>query len=258
MKQEDFYEILGDIDEKYIQEAHLETNKTGRFAWIKWAAPVAGLILFLSAIAVLPQIIKRTSKEDPSQASTASSAPQYVPAYSSPDLAELYQEAPYSELLPRKVPETWKFESSYKTEYDPLSNPTDSHYLELSFASDQSSSKTVIKVVNFTDFSLYGEAVITDPAKPETYDLALYYDYMENTPGALGADAPKVLNALFRAEDLSVSIADKRIYDSKSGLCTANISVLCGEYVVMYEYSGTAISPEVLFEIITSSKYFSE
>ena len=258
MKQEQFYKIIGDIDEKYIQEAHQETNKKGRFAWIKWVAPAAGLVLFISAIAALPQIIKRISNEEPSAAIDTSSVPQYVPAYSSPDLAELYQEAPYSELLPRRVPETWKFESSYKTEYDPLANPSGSHYLELSFTSDQSSSTTVIKVVKYADFSLYGEAAITDPAKPETYDLALYYDYMENTPGALGADAPKVLNALFRAEDLSVSIADKRIYVSKSDLCTANISVLCGEYIVEYGYSGAAISPEALFEIITSSKYFSE
>ena len=258
MKQEQFYEILGDIDEKYVQEAHQETNIKRSFSWIKWAAPVAGLVLLISVITVLPQIIKRSSNEDTSAASNASSAPQYVPAYSSPDLAELYQEAPYSELLPRRIPETWKFESSYKTEYDPLANPTDSHYLELAFTSGQSSSNAVIKVVKYTDFSLYGDASITDPAKPETYDLALYYDYMENTPGALGADAPKVLNALFRAEDLSVSIADKRIYVSKSGLCTANISLLCGEYIVMYEYSGTAISPDSLFELITSSKFFSE
>ena len=81
---------------------------------------------------------------------------------------------------------------------------------------------------------------------------------MKNTSGAVGAEAPKVLNALFRAEDLTLPIVEKRIYVDENGFCNSGISVLCGEYIVEYVYSGMAISPETLFETITSSKYFSE
>ncbi len=256
MKQEQLYEVLGDIDENYISEAH--RDKKGSYAWVKWAAMAAGLDLFVSALIAIPQIIKPEPKEDPSAASHPSAVPLYVPAYSSPDLAELYREDPYSMLLPEKVPETWKFESSYKTEYDPIANPTGSNYLSLSFKSDRDNSNAEIKIVKYDDFILYSDASIADPAKPETYQISLYYDYMKNTSGAVGAEAPKVLNALFRAEDLTLPIVEKRIYVDENGFCNSGISVLCGEYIVEYVYSGMAISPETLFETITSSKYFSE
>ncbi len=44
MKKEQLYEVLGDIDENYINDAHLTTKKKSRPAWIKWGGN-GGLLL---------------------------------------------------------------------------------------------------------------------------------------------------------------------------------------------------------------------
>lgn len=175
--------------------------------------------------------------------------PQYVAAFSSPELAALYKEYPYSEILPQKVPETLAFASSYKTTYDPIANPNNEQYLSLTFSTEKTNTSLEVKVVSYD-----GSAIIADPQKPETYDLAPYYSYLE-TPGAVGADAPKVLG-LFRAEDISKQLVEKRIYVFADGLCKAEIEVLCGEYVVAYQYVGAELSAQLFCDMITSAHYF--
>lgn len=97
-------------------------------------------------------------------------------------------------------------------------------------------------------------AAVADPLKPDTYDLSLYYEYLK-APGTVGADSPRLIS-LFRAEDFSEGIMKKRMYVFDDGLCKVEIEVLCGEYVVEYFYAGEQISPEIFYEMITSSDYF--
>ena len=47
MKKEQLYEVLGDINENYINDAHLTTKKKSRPAWIKWGAMAACFCLML-------------------------------------------------------------------------------------------------------------------------------------------------------------------------------------------------------------------
>ena len=263
MKKEQLYEALGDINELYISESH-QSAKRLRPMWINWVATAACFCLLLTTVIAVPHLFKQpinteqpTNTEQPAntgQPDTGNSQkpPQYVPSYSSPELDILYKEGPYSMLLPRKVPETFAFESSYKLEYDPIANPNKEQHLWLGFQSKEDGSSIEIRVMEYT-----GKTAVTEPANSDTYDLSLYYDYLKNsTPGAVGADAPDVLTALFRAEDFSEAIAEKRMYVFDDGLCKAEIQILCGEYVVAYHYAGTEMSSQSLYEMITSSGYF--
>jgi hypothetical protein len=45
MTNETLYEVLGNINEKHIQEAHMTTSKAKKPAWVKWGAMVACLCL---------------------------------------------------------------------------------------------------------------------------------------------------------------------------------------------------------------------
>ena len=47
MKKEKLYEAIGEIDDNYINDAHLITKKTSRTAWIKWGAMAACFCLIL-------------------------------------------------------------------------------------------------------------------------------------------------------------------------------------------------------------------
>lgn len=261
MKKEQLYETLGDISEHYISDAH-QTAKKLRPVWIHWAATAACLCLLLTVVIAVPRLFKQPSNteqpantEQPSnigQPDTGDSQepPLYVPSYSSPELDALYKEAPYSVLLPKSVPEAFVFGSSYKMEHDPIANPNGEQHLWLDFHSEEDGSAIEIRVMEYN-----GKTSVTEPAKPDAYDLSRYYDYLK-TPGAVGADAPDVLTALFRAEDFSQAIAEKRMYVFDDGLCKAEIQILCGEYVVAYHYAGTEMSSQSLYEMITSSGYF--
>lgn len=45
MKKEQLYEVLGDINENYINDAHMTTKKNFRPVWLKWGALAACLCL---------------------------------------------------------------------------------------------------------------------------------------------------------------------------------------------------------------------
>ena len=252
MNKEQLYEVLGDINETYVNDAHMTTKKKPHPVWIKWAAMAACFCLLLTAVIATPRLCEQPTNIDQPNTSNPQNISQYVPSYSSPELESLYKEDPYSMLLPNKIPETFAFASSYKTEYDPIANPNSEQYLWLGFNSEQLKSSIEIKVMEYD-----GKGAITEPAEMDTYDLSLYYDHLK-TPGAVGADAPNVLTALFRAEDLSVSIVEKRMYAFDDGLCKAEIQILCGDQIVGYHYAGIEISPQSLYEVITSSYYFLE
>lgn len=48
MKKEQLFELLGDIDENYIHQAHTDTRKKARTVWIRMGAMAACLILIVS------------------------------------------------------------------------------------------------------------------------------------------------------------------------------------------------------------------
>ena len=197
----------------------------------------------LVALFAAPHFINQPSTH------TNTETPQYIPAFSSPDLATLYKEYPYSEILPQKLPDTLTLVSSYKTEYDPIANPDNNQYLALSFGSVKTNNSLEVKVIEYD-----GSAIIADPQKPDTYDLTSYYSYLE-TPGTVGADAPKTIG-LFKAEDVTKQIIENRMYVFSDGLCKAEIDVLCGDYIVAYCYTGTELSSTSIYDMVTSSCYF--
>ena len=248
MKKEILYEAIGGIDDSYVREAHTVPKKNFRPIWKKWGARAACFCLLLAAVFAIPHLFE----QPPDIVPTDTNRPQYIPAFTSPELDALYKEEPYSILIPRKMPETFELKSSYKIEYDPIANPDSKKYLHLCFKSEQIDSSIEIKVMEYE-----GKGAIADPAKTDTYDISLYYDYLK-TPGTVGADAPDVLEAIFCAEDLSTSIVEKRMYVFDDGLCNVEIQILCGDYVVGYHYVGPEISSESLYEVITSSQYFLE
>ena len=47
MKKEQLYEVLGDINENYINDAHKTVKKKSRPVWVKWGAVAACRLLML-------------------------------------------------------------------------------------------------------------------------------------------------------------------------------------------------------------------
>ena len=57
MKKEKLYEVLGDINEEYVNEAHMTAKKKSRPVWLKWGAMAACLALVVMVATVsLPMI----------------------------------------------------------------------------------------------------------------------------------------------------------------------------------------------------------
>ena len=52
MKKEKLYEVLGDINEEYVNEAHMTAKKKSRPVWLKWGAMAACLALVVMVATV--------------------------------------------------------------------------------------------------------------------------------------------------------------------------------------------------------------
>lgn len=180
----------------------------------------------------------------------ADSLPGYVPNFSSPTLAQLYMTAPFSGLLPQTIPSGCSFSESYLQEYDPIANPDGSVYLSVCFRiGEEPWDSLEIKIAEYDP-----EAVCSDPAMRESYDLARYYDLVAS--GVSGAEAEGLVG-LFRAEDLTPEIVGARICYPEREFCKAEISVVCDSYVVSYCYnSKTDLSAGSFYEMITSADFF--
>ncbi len=256
MKPDQLANAITMIEEKtlfdILEERHkriTKMKKTDRslvtIRRFSFAAATIAVACFLVVMLAVPHLV--------SQPNTTHylDAPQYIAAFRSPELEALYNEYPYSDLLPQKIPETLAFESSYIAEYDPIANPNSEQYLSLIFSAEKTNTYLEVKVMGYD-----GNTMIADPQKPDTYDLTPYYRYLE-TPGTVGADAPKV-TGLFKAEDISRAVAERRMYVFADGLCKAEIEVLCGDYIVAYHYAGAELSAQLFFDMITSSHYFKD
>lgn len=251
MTTKKFSNALVNISESYVNEAATYIAKKKVNPRLKWEVSAACLILLtVTLLTISPfsnapgsSLINTTTPGD------SNAIPQYVPAFSSPDLETLYKEQPYCQLLPLKMPQDLAFQSSYKTEYDQITNPNGEHYLKLCFGPAENPYSLELSVRKYD-----GNTTVADPQNTDTYDLSLYYEYLK-TPGNVAADAPGSIS-LFRAEDFSEEIMKKRMYVFDYGHCKVEIGILCGEYVVEYCYVGEEISPQAFYEIIISSRHF--
>ena len=175
--------------------------------------------------------------------------PQYVPAYAVPTLDEVYAAAPYSELLPKRLLPGCSFVDSYLTEYDPIVNPEGRKFLALIFKTGNESWDTMeIKVGEYDGTSLFAD--INDK---RTYALSYLYGDNAVLPGR---DLP-YFSELFHSEDITNEIAKEMVYTASDGLCKAEISVLCGDHIVSYGYTGPEITAEAFYDMILSSDWFS-
>lgn len=61
MKKEQLYEVLGDINEEYVNEAHMTTKKISRPVWLKWGTMAACLALVVMVATVaMPTMFKNS------------------------------------------------------------------------------------------------------------------------------------------------------------------------------------------------------
>ena len=169
-------------------------------------------------------------------------APQDVERFTAPELETLYQTEPYSRLLPQKIPAGLTFRESFLTDPDPVGD----RYLALSFSSNRGTLE--IKVA-----SRPTDRPAADPTDPGTYRLDLYYGPQERD-GTVGAELPDVFRPI-QAADFSEEIAAARIYTFRSGQCQAQVDLICGDYMVSYNFSGDPIHPDLFLECVTSSPY---
>lgn len=60
MKKEDLFEMIGDIDNQYIQKAHMDNKRKNHFAWTKWGTIVACFALVVIATMLANQLTSLT------------------------------------------------------------------------------------------------------------------------------------------------------------------------------------------------------
>ena len=52
MKKEDLFDTLGDINNQYIKEAHMNNKRKNNFAWVKWGTIAACFALLVLCIPI--------------------------------------------------------------------------------------------------------------------------------------------------------------------------------------------------------------
>ena len=56
MKKEDLFDILGDINNQYIKEAHVRNKRKNNFAWAKWGTIAACIALLVLCIPMVKHL----------------------------------------------------------------------------------------------------------------------------------------------------------------------------------------------------------
>ena len=62
MKKEDLFDTLGDINNQYIKEAHMNNKRKNNFAWVKWGTIATCFALLVLCI---PMVTHLSPVEDP-------------------------------------------------------------------------------------------------------------------------------------------------------------------------------------------------
>ena len=133
------------------------------------------------------------------------------------------------------------------TEYDPVANPDGHKFLVLIFKTGNESWDTMeIKVSEYD-----GTSVLADINDKRTYALSYLYDNDSSPAGNSLAG----FSDLFHAEDITIDIIKEMVYTLPDGLCKAEISLLCGDYIVSYAYTGAEITVESFYDMIVSSEW---
>ena len=65
MKKEQLYEVLGDINENYVNDAHMTAKKSAYPVWLKWVAMAACLCLVVYGAFVLPRLQSDSVEPNP-------------------------------------------------------------------------------------------------------------------------------------------------------------------------------------------------
>lgn len=56
MKKEDLFDTLGDINNQYIKEAHMNNKRKNNFAWVKWGTIAACFALLVLCIPMVTRL----------------------------------------------------------------------------------------------------------------------------------------------------------------------------------------------------------
>lgn len=206
----------------------------------------AAAALFICIFAVtIPLFLKSPSDiGDPNDSESVN--PQHIENLITPELEELNKTEPYSELLPKRLLSGCSFVSSYMTINDPVANPEDHKYLALNFKMGSETWSTMeIKVSEYD-----GSPLFADIHNKNTFAISNLY-------GANAGPAENLqgFSELFHSEDVSKDIVEEMVYTTSGGLCKAEISVLCGDYIVSYAYAGPEITSDAFYDMIISSDY---
>lgn len=171
--------------------------------------------------------------------------PHVSESFISPSLKELYNTKPFSNLLPKKIPEGFTLTSSFLSTYNEITNPENRKRLVLEFQSGDS----ILEIKIYE----YDGQLLADPSDPETYKWDLFYGPSENE-GALGANLPNVFGVI-KSSDVSKEIVSEKIYTYKNGLCVAGIEILCDDYILDYFYQGEEITGDFFYDLVMSSRF---
>lgn len=241
---------------KKMKNDHSKARTAKAFGSSKKLIAAAAAALLLCSLAVIIPLSQRnpgvvsdpngSESADPRHTGNTEGIPQYIPEYGAPTLDEVYATAPYSELLPKRLLSDCSFVSSYMIKYDPVANPDDHKFLALVFKTgNETWSRMEIKVSEYDKTTPFAD--INDQ---KTY--ALSYLYGENAGPAGDLQG---FSELFHSEDITKDIVKEMVYTASDGLCKAEISVLCGDYIVSYAYTGPEITSDAFYDMIVSSDY---
>ena len=279
MNKKTFENAVGGVKEEYIDDALSEMTGEApavrksfiprmlvllAAALLLTVAAVAGVIALHKAkepTAVVPPV---TETGDPEPASPTQVDPHYDPYHLEPTLEELYADEEYGDLVPRKIVKDMVLVSSYQTAYDPLLSDDGEydHNITLQFRPNDRYYEpwewndleiNVIKDFDVDEHSLFYQ--LYDPSDAEAA-LNSIREFSYDDPGPF-KDRLKLY--VFKAEDYTLEAAEaalKNLSGEYSDYCKAEVIILCGNDSVSYAYTSFKITPEELYDMVTSSRYF--
>ena len=191
------------------------------------------------------------------QAHPSKTAQEQIYYYNSAKIFELslekvdpfYTIKPYDQLLPHTKPQGFTLETAQcERKRGELTGPIQALYLQYIREDGSTLSVTIDEYYN---------ANIANPLRPETYSLKIYYEESHKNSYYYSYSH----SGLFYPEDITLETVAARIYSGERlkqyYACHAQVGVLIDRQVhISYSYYGSIITPEELYEMITSAKYF--
>lgn len=186
-----------------------------------------------------------------------SHVPDYFPPFSSPDIAVLYQQDPYSELLPQMLLEGMSIESVYLAHNNAGNAPDKRSYLGIICVNND---RSVTEFMNDTcEIKITGiedSMQLSDLQNPDSYTLSNYYQSQKKNKQKTG-NSSYGLTGVFSAQDLTEDTVNARRCIFPEGFSKVEIDIVCGEYLVSYSYTGAPVAAGEFLKMIRSAKFFS-